>query len=30
MKAIDILSLAQGICTTLDKNEIKTTDVRYV
>ena len=30
MKAIDILSLAQGICTTLDKNEIKVTDVRYV
>lgn len=30
MKAIDILSLAEGIITTLDRNEIKTADVRYV
>lgn len=30
MKAIDILSLAEGIITTLDRNDIKTADVRYV
>ena len=30
MKAIDILTLAEGIITTLDRNEIKTADVRYV
>lgn len=30
MKAIDILTLAEGICTTLDKNDIRCSDVRYV
>ena len=30
MKAIDILTLAEGIITTLDRNDIKTADVRYV
>ena len=30
MKAIDILTLAQGICETLDKNDIKAGDVRYI
>ena len=30
MKAIDILSLAEGIITTLDRNDLKTADVRYV
>lgn len=30
MKAIDILTLAKGICTTLDKNDIKAGDVRYI
>lgn len=30
MKAIDILTLAEGIITTLDRNAIKTADVRYV
>ena len=30
MKAIDILTLAQGICERLDKNDIKAGDVRYI
>ena len=30
MKAIDILSLAEGITTTLYRNDIKTADVRYI
>lgn len=30
MKAIDILTMAEGICRTLDKNGIKTSDVWYI